>query len=364
MKIPENSSFESNPPARILVVTQRYLGDTLLLTPLLSSLRQAYPLAEIDVLLPTGNFGMLENNPDLSKLLPIADKADFLALLAQLFGLFRHYDLAVSTQTSDRTTLYAVIAGRISVGLVPAKPQNGWWKRFLFNGWLEFDLEQRHALLGNLRFCGLLNIASRYSVTPPRSKSPVAAIPSSPFTVMHIMPQWHYKQWHRQGWLDVADFLHRRGYRIVLTGSGQPDELAYLNGIAKQFPTPPLNLAGQLSLAQLTDLIERADLFIGPDTGITHLAAATGTKTFAIFGPTNPKKWGPWPKNHAEDSPPFTERGSQQKGNVFLIQGISVKNCVPCQLEGCEKNRLSHSECLDELSADCVIATISAAINK
>ena len=53
-------------PKRILVITLRYLGDTLLLTPLLASLKQAYPQAEIDVLLPQANLGVLGKRCQLS----------------------------------------------------------------------------------------------------------------------------------------------------------------------------------------------------------------------------------------------------------------------------------------------------------
>lgn len=362
MKKLTDFNFESTPPKRILVITRRYLGDTLLVTPLLSALRQAYPVAEIDVLLTSSNVGMLENNSDIHQLIPVASKPNLWAFVSQLFRLFRRYDLAISTQTGDRPTLYAAFAGKFSVGFVPAKPKSGWRQRFILNAWLEFSLDQSHALLGNLRFCSFLNIDPCYQVTPPRSQTPVAAMPRARFAVMHIMPQWRYKQWRRQGWLEVADFLHRQGYQIVLTGSRQQNELDMINAIAEQLPDDTVNLAGQLSLGQLTTLIEHAELFIGPDTGITHLAAATGTKTFAIFGPTSPRKWGPWPKNYANHTPPFTEQGSQQAGNVYLIQGTTIKGCIPCQQEGCEKNRFSYSECLDNLSAENVIATISTAI--
>ena len=65
-------------PTRILVITQRYLGDTLLITPLLSSLKAAYPNVEIDVLLPSSNLGILAGNPDIHQCMIFPVKKGFI----------------------------------------------------------------------------------------------------------------------------------------------------------------------------------------------------------------------------------------------------------------------------------------------
>ncbi|AMK77353.1 MULTISPECIES: glycosyltransferase family 9 protein [Methylomonas] len=345
-------------PKRILVITLRYLGDTLLVTPLISSLRQAYPGAEIDVLLPAINAGMLEGNPDIRRLLSVAGKPGGLAFGKLLFSLFRRYDLAISTQAGDRPTLCAAIAGKTSIGFVPDDAAKAWWKKALLNRWLVFSADYGHAVLENLRFCELLGIAPRYRLTPPHSSVPIPCI-TNPYAVLHIMPQWRYKQWHAEGWRDLVGFLDRQGFKVVLTGSGNPAELEALRELQQQLPADVLNLAGQLSLAQLSALIGKATLFVGPDTGITHLAAATGTLTFALFGPTDPEKWAPWPYGYCENKTPFASRGSGQVHNVYLLQGQTEQNCLPCQLEGCDRHRHSHSACLDQLSSARVIEVIA-----
>lgn len=361
--MPTNFTFEYPAPKRILLISWRYLGDTLLLTPLLSSLKQAYPQAAIDVLVPANNAGIFENNPDIHQVITIATKPKLGALLRLLVRLYRRYDLAINTQTSDRPTLCAIVAGRRRISVVPQKPLSGWWKRWFFDDVLEFSLEQRHALLGNLRFCPLLEIAPCYRVTPPRSCQALPVMPKSKFAVMHVMPQWRYKQWHAQGWAEVGRYLNRLGYQLVLTGSPLPEEREAIEALLKQLPSDSLNLAGQLSLGQLTVLIEKAAVFIGPDTGITHLAAATGTLTVAIFGPTDPQKWAPWPKAYAQEFPPFKPKGQQQQGNVVLIQGVDPRGCVPCQRDGCEHQRLSHSACLDHLEAKTVMDVLAKSLH-
>jgi heptosyltransferase-3 len=103
-------------------------------------------------------------------------------------------------------------------------------------------------------------------------------------------------------------------------------------------------------------------LYIGPDTGITHLAAATNVPVIALYGPTNPVKWTPWPYGFEQSVNPFEKIGSQTVNNVFLLQG--EKPCVPCHLEGCDRHQKSRSACLDELSSERVKETIHLILNK
>src|ERR1700682_2661096 len=107
------------PRARILVVALRRLGDVLLTTPLIRSLKQAFPDAAIEALVFAGTEGILAGNPDLVGVITMPPRAASGGLgLAQ--GLWRRYDLAVSTQSGDRPTLFAWIAGRVSGG--PVEP--------------------------------------------------------------------------------------------------------------------------------------------------------------------------------------------------------------------------------------------------
>src|SRR5207247_2495630 len=83
------------------------------------------------------------------------------------------------------------------------------------------------------------------------------------------------------------------------------------------------------------------------------LAAACATPTVALFGPTDPRLWGPLPRDGLE-RPYEKVVALQRRGNVALLQEPSLP-CVPCQEEGCEKHRESRSDCLDAMQAERVI---------
>lgn len=347
-------------PNRIIVITLRFLGDTLLTTPLISSLKQAYPMAILDVLTFQSNAGMLEGNPHINQIICLKNKSGIIAFGELLVSLFRKYDLAISTQAGDRPTLIAVIAGKSRIGFVPDEPTKAWWKKRLLSAWLVFSADYNHVVLENLRFCQILGIKAIPKLTPPSADFVDLPLPSSPYVVIHTVPQWRYKEWHMDGWRELINYLAKQQITVVLTGSGNPAEQRKLEALEKKLESPVTNLAGKLSLAQLSALIKHALFFIGPDTGITHLAAATGTLTFAIFGPTDPHKWAPWPFDFQANHSPFAPTGSGRVNNVYLIQGKNAKNCVPCQREGCQNNRESHSECLDTLTVQKVIEAIKS----
>jgi len=179
---------------------------------------------------------------------------------------------------------------------------------------------------------------------------------AQPYAVLHVYPKFAYKTWHAQGWVELAQWLNARGLRVLLTGSKDPDELAYVAQICKQLPPDAINLAGRLSLSQSACLLQGAKIYVGPDTVMTHMAAALGTPTVALFGPSNPVKWGPWPHGYTSPRNPYQLRGTQQVEKVILVQGAG--ECVPCMEEGCEHHIKSLSACLQTMPSQKVIAAV------
>jgi len=92
---------------------------------------------------------------------------------------------------------------------------------------------------------------------------------------------------------------------------------------------------------------------------VTHLATAAGCQTIALFGPTDPRVWGPWPVGGLKSA--WEASGTiQNRGNVWIVQ--NPLPCMPCTFEGCERNIRSRSVCLDELKPEQVIAAIDQAL--
>lgn len=351
------------PPRHVLLIVTRRIGDVLLTTPLLHALRLAWPQTVIDVLVFRNTEGVLRGNADIHEIIAVPEHPSFWQHLRLFLRLFRRYDLAISTLTGDKPTLYAWLAGRRRIGMLAPQPKQQWKRRLLTQS-VAFDNLDTHTVLMNLHLADLLGIARSYAVLAawmPADAARLATIlpfaaDTEPYAVLHVYPQFAYKTWHAQGWADLAQWLHARGLRVLLTGSNAADELAYVAQICDKLPPNAVNLAGQLSLAQGACLLSRAKVYVGPDTVMTHIAAAVGAPTVALYGPSNPVKWGPWPQGYALPRNPYRLRGNQRVAQVVLLQGSG--ECVPCMQEGCERNIRSLSACLQNLSSRDVIAAV------
>ncbi len=349
---------QPTPPKRILVIALRHLGDVLLCSPLISSLQKAYPQAKIDLLIYSSTHGILEGNPYINNIISVSNKpskSEYFHLIKQIF---RQYDLAVTTQTGDRPLIYSLFASSNRIALVPKRETKGWWKRYLSKGWAEFDDENTHTVIQLLKLMDVLDKPKTFALQATAKQELVNPLPFHDYAVLHLYPLWTYKRWTLTGWKQIAHYLLNHNINIILTGGPSKNEIDYVNAFHKQLPKQVVNLAGKTCLGQLSNLISNAKLYIGPDTGVTHLAAATGTPTISLFGPTNPVKWAPWPTDYHRDSNPFIKKGNQHINNVYLIQGKA--DCVPCHQEGCEQHRKSHSACLDNLT----VIEVETAINK
>ena len=114
---------------------------------------------------------------------------------------------------------------------------------------------------------------------------------SEKVTVIHPGSGSAGKCWHLDNFLAVANKLRRKGHHVVfLLG---PAELERFDRADRQKIETTANCLTDLSLTEVIGLLSCAHCFIGNDTGITHLAAGIGTRTIAMFGPTDPKVYGP-----------------------------------------------------------------------
>jgi len=86
-------------PSRILIISLRRIGDLLLTTPVIRSVRHAWPEAEIDVLVFDGSAGIIAGNPDVDRILTMPQRPTAVESLRLIGRLWRSYDIAVSTQS-------------------------------------------------------------------------------------------------------------------------------------------------------------------------------------------------------------------------------------------------------------------------
>ena len=314
-------------PSRILVISLRRLGDLLLTTPLIRSLRRGWPEATIDVLAFRGAAGIIAGNPDVNRVIGISERPNAAESLRIVIRLWRSYDLAVSTQSGDRPTFFAFVAGRRRAGIT--NPEDGWLARSLKRATLQTVVPSEkkiHRVEQMLRLVDSLGIARVPELVGPMTSDTAHIVSEDKFAVVHASPMFAYKEWTPAGWRAVAAGLTERGLSVIAIGGPGDSERAYLEEVWRG--CLPFH---QLKWSETMGLLRQARVFVGPDTSTTHLAAAAGCPTVALFGPMDPRVWGPWPVGGL--TAPWAASGTiQHQGNIWIVQ--NPLPCVPCTFEG------------------------------
>lgn len=312
----------------------------------------------MDYLVLPGTEGILEGNTDIHDVLIFQQRGSLLQKFRQIRRIWRRYDLALAAVPTDRARLFAWAAAPRTVGFITPDESAG-LIRALLDANITFDNLNTHTVDMGLRLLGPLDIPAMAKIRAPRAEPRQWAerccefgLAANPYAIVHPYPKFRYKMWDSAKWIALIEWLHQQSLNVLLTGSNDPKETAYVEAIAAAAPKCCRSLVGRLSLAETTELLRDARLFIGPDTAVTHLAAASGTPTIALFGPSNPVKWGPWPSEQTKPGSLWQMHGSARQGNVWLIQGEAPEGCVPCLLEGCGRSLDSDSRCLTGISVE------------
>ncbi|SRR6266581_927901 len=333
--------------ARALVIKLRHHGDVLLASPVISLLKNREPRMEVDALVYDDTAPLLDGHPALSRLFLVGrrwkDEGLFFRFSKEreLFGEMRErrYDLVVHLSEQPRGAWLARSLGaRYSVA--PAMPGRG---RFWANSFTHlFPIaRRRHRVevnLDALRRIGIQpSVEERRLLFVPGAEAEARVeklLEGRPFIHIHPASRWRFKCWPAERNAELIDRFSAEGHKVVVTAAPDADELSLIDEIVAKTKAKPLNLAGKLSIKELGALTARARLFVGVDSMPMHLAAAMGTPTVALFGPSGELEWGPW--------------------NVAHRVVTSAHSCRPCGLDGCGGGKVS--DCLATLAVDRVHA--------
>ena len=382
--------FSSLKPKKVLFIATRQIGDVLVTTPLIQQARELWPEAEFHFLGYRGKLDMLKGNPDIAELIETSDRPGFGEYLSLFNRLFQRYDLAIVTQPSDRAYFYGLVAAFRRVGVLGGHPQGlteqdkakksksdkqNAWKKAICLHTVDVDYFGQHVITEKLRLLEVFykNVQDLFSkpisVVPPAGEALTPVIASqlrSPYVVVHPGPLTAYKRWPLAYWQTLVTWLTQQGWQVVLSASPAKQDLQLNQDIVSLLDEATrqniVNAAGKLSIPQARSLIQGAHLYIGVDTSITHLAAACNIPTVALFGPTPPSNFGPWPNGFIGKQPYQLRARTQTVGNVTILQGPG--ECVPCRKAGCEDRADSRSECLDLLEPNQVIEAIQKITQK
>ena len=149
-----------------------------------------------------------------------------------------------------------------------------------------------------------------------------------PFACIHAGATKTYKQWPPERFAGITDWLAEQGVQVILIGAGDSDK-TIIEQVVHTSRSQPINLCNRLNLGELIALFKQCCLFLGNDSGPMHLAAASQTPVFALFGPTDELRWGPLGANATliRNPTPCTETCSKK----FCPENFRCIKTLPAQ---------------------------------
>ena len=331
---------------KILVIQTAFIGDVILITPLIKALKDKYTNSLIDVMVIPKCAEILYNNPYINKI-HVFDKKNMNFIDFYKFILMiklEKYDISISPHSSLRSALIPFLAN--------IKHRIG-FKRYLQKYLLTKSVLHKkniHKIKKNLALINADNLDYNSMLFPVQeNQNKINNILDSLVLKKHIVvvapgSVWFTKKWPIEKYIELIKKLILHDCFIILIGA--KDEVVSCNHIVNSFndSDPIISVAGDCTILDSAALIQKADLVISNDSGALHIANAVDTTVYAFFGPTT-KNIGYFP----------------YRKNDFVFE-VDL-NCRPCGSHGGKKCPQKHFNCMKLITVDEVLIKIVDMLN-
>lgn len=330
---------------RILLTRLRFIGDVVLTTPIVRSVRNACPDAYIAYLGDRRAVTLLEQNPAIDEIIPYDFTRSPVLEQVRVGRLLhkRRFDLAIDMFNNPRSALLCRASGaRTRVGL--DRPGRRWG----YTVRVRDDRTPKTPIQFHNQFLEAAGIAATSSkteiiLTPDERRSATQFLPDGPGPLIGIHPgaSWPAKKWDAERFGQLADRLAAAGMRVVVFGA--PGDQETVQRLMEATSSIPHVLPGA-SLRHLAAMISHCDCFVCNDAGPMHIAAALDVPTVGIFGPGEENIWFPYDRS---------------RGHIALRKDVP---CHPCHCDICPRESDGYMECMNLLQVDEVAEAVNAAV--
>lgn len=278
---------------RVLAIKTRRLGDTVLWTAALEALRQFYPGAEIDLVLPAAYASLFVSDDRFQTIFPYRDARSAIGLAKTL--RFRRYDLALNFHASGTSRWLAIASGARErvIHHHDRTPRQALSQRLVPNVGIPMSAMERD--LNVVRSLGWTGPAPKTRIVVgetllKRGRERLEKLGSreAPWVFLGVTASRPSKQWPIERYAALARRLSQTS-RVAVLEEAVPSEKSLvplrrqLAEHANFLPTP--------NLEDLMGLLPQAKLYVGSDSGVKHLACALEVPTVTLFGPESRGEW-------------------------------------------------------------------------
>ncbi len=322
---------------KILIIKPSSLGDIVHSLPVLDALFRCFAGSEIHWLVAKGLEGLLEGHPMITRLWVIHKDewkkiSRFHSTVAELRRLFRSlraegFDCAIDLQGLFRSGLIAKATGAsLRIGFEEAKEGSTLFYTHTVAGGRDVHAVDRYLKVASYLGCDVSEV--RFPFPPPAAGAGEGVPLSGEYCVMVPGARKPVNRWPARRFGELAA---RLPLKTVVVGSRGDKVLA--DEVVRTAKGKAVSLAGKTDLRRLMSAIRNARFVVSNDTGPMHIAAAFGVPVFALFGPANPARTGPYGRGH-----------------TVIRKEIP---CSPCYKRSCRKPL-----CMDMIKIDEVAAAV------
>ncbi|MBU0683419.1 MAG: lipopolysaccharide heptosyltransferase II [Candidatus Omnitrophota bacterium] len=301
-----------NNPKKIVIMRTDRIGEVLLSTVVVDSIKTLYPSVEISFVTSEYSRQILENRCDISEILTVdtfsKDKWFLNALKLACTLRKRHFSGAIILNAHKLLHLAVFLAGiPVRVGY---KRKWGWLLNQAIedkrNEGTKHEIEYAMDFMRLVGFSGAVPVPSL--ISDKTSEEFVEGLlaekkvqDKDTLIVLHPASSNPAKMWSKESYARLIKYLKVR-LNCVVALIGSREEKNLVNDIVTKCEEEVIDFSGELNLKQLISLLKRAKLFIGNDSGPMHMAAALDVPVVAIFGRkipgVSPGRWRPWGDKH------------------------------------------------------------------
>jgi heptosyltransferase I len=328
---------------KILILKPSSLGDVIQALPVLRLLKLHHPAAEIFWWIDSALAPLLEGDPDLAGVVRFERRRwsrpqHWPEMIRSIRWLrAQHFDLVIDLQCLFRSAAFGWLAnGKQFIGLDEVREgARGFYDQVVpRNSFLTHAVDWYLAVLPALD----VPVHRKFNWLPERPEISAAVKskwPTGDTRWIALQPgaRWQNKRWPVTHFAELVRQLTKGFPRMRFVILGSRDDEASGAIIARVAPELCLNLCGGTSLSEMVEWIRRCDLMITNDTGPMHVAAALGRPLVALFGPTEPRRTGPY-------------------GQLEMVLRLDLP-CSPCLKSTCHFEK--PEECLRALTPIMVV---------
>lgn len=270
------------------------IGDTILLTPVISALKTKFPEARIYLLMRPGMEEVVKNNPEVAGYILLEN---YWSLLKKIKA--ERFDLALVLEDNP-TPKWAYLT------LLAGIPKRIGDKSRLLYGWIynwgvwlnsaDPSLHHVELYLNLLEPSGIVNLRPPLKLNPdPVAEKKMEKLIPAKAIGIHIGTGGGNRALLPETYAEIVDLLAKKTDRSVVLLGGAA-EIGTLKAMQSQLKVPFIDMVNKLSLQELFSAVKRLGLFIGVDSGPLHAAAAFNIPIVAIYTAkdVNPNRWLPW----------------------------------------------------------------------